>query len=259
MDRLRTPFFIATIVLIALALAVEIGSTIVLHGIAKGATDVFSALPPEMRDDYLKLDQSQLEKLSNQDKPPGYGIPYLAFLDGLLLFTVGLIGVGLVLPQRIHGSTQGCVTLIVSLLVILGGIAAIIVALIAVLIMVALLLSVPFGTIAYIALYGFFNTSGASVALGLIMTFKIAAAICLVIAQQRFLQSKGLVLLILFSLVGNIIVSFLHSFVPGLLVSIADGIAGIIVGILAVIWAIVFLIGGLRSVIKVIRVDKALA
>ena len=69
-------------------------------------------------------------------------------------------------------------------------------------------------------------------------------------AHPRFLQNKGLVLLFLTSLLGGLIVSFLHGFVPVILVSITDGVAAIIIAILAIIWCIFFLIGAIVSIFR---------
>ena len=54
--------------------------------------------------------------------------------------------------------------------------------------LISLLLAVPFGTIVYLAIYGFFNRGGASATLSLLMLLKIVFAVCLVVAEQRFLQ-----------------------------------------------------------------------
>jgi hypothetical protein len=147
------------------------------------------------------------------------------------------------------------VTLIVSIVVILLAIVLIIIALLLLILMLALLFSAPFGTIVYFAVYGFFDRGGAATTLGFLMLLKLAFAVCLVIAHQRFLQNRGLVLIVLTSLVAGIIVSFLHGFVPRPLVSITDAIAAIIVGIIAVIWAIVLLIGSLVSIFKSARLQ----
>ncbi len=152
------------------------------------------------------------------------------------------------MPERLQGKVQGVVTLIFSIIVILLGIGLIFGALALLILMISLLLSVPFGTLVYLIVWGFFNTGGASAALALIMALKILFVIALIIAQQRFLQNKGLVLLVLTSLVASIIVSFLHGIVPFFLVSITDAVAAIIVGILAVIWAVVLLVGAIISV-----------
>ena len=89
------------------------------------------------------------------------------------------------------------------------------------------------------------------------MTLKLGFVICLVLAQQRFIQNRGLVLLIITSFLASIITSFLQGLVPFFLVSITDGIAAIVVVVLALIWAVVFLIGSLISIIKALRVDRA--
>jgi hypothetical protein len=84
------------------------------------------------------------------------------------------------------------------------------------------------------------------------MMLKLAFAACLILAHQRFIQNKGLVLIILTSLAANIIVSFLHAIVPALLVSITDAIATIIVFVLVVLWAAFFLIGSIVAVAKAV-------
>jgi hypothetical protein len=64
---------------------------------------------------------------------------------------------------------------------------------------------------------------------------------------------KGLVLLVLTSLVCNIIVAFLHGLVPIILVSIFDNIAALVVGIVAIVWAIVLLVLSIPSIVAMIR------
>jgi hypothetical protein len=91
------------------------------------------------------------------------------------------------------------------------------------------------------------------------MSLKLAFAVVLLLAHQRFLQNKGLVLIILTSLLANVILSFLHGIVPRLLVSITDAIGAIVVGILAAVWALIFLIGSIPAIVKALRVDRATA
>jgi hypothetical protein len=183
-------------------------------------------------------------------------IPYMALLDGLLLFTIALMSVGMLVRERIHSRIQGAATLLFSLLIIIAAIGLILVAVATLLMMIALLLAVPFGTLVYLVRYGFFNRGGASVALGLLMSLKLGFAICLALAQQRFLENKGLVLLILTSFVANVIVSFLHGIVPRFLVSITDGVGAIVVAVLAALWAIFLLVGSIGSVVKALRFDR---
>ncbi len=76
---------------------------------------------------------------------------------------------------------------------------------------------------------------------------------CLVIAQQRFLQNRGLVLLVVSSLVANIVISFLHGFVPIILVSITDAIGAIVMAVCGCIWWILALIGAIPAVLRALR------
>jgi len=166
---------------------------------------------------------------------------------------VVLIGMAFLVPERIHGRIQGIVTLIVSLGVLLTASVKIFTAIAALTLMVTLLLAIPFGTIIYLIVYGSFDRGLTSVMLSAIMTFKFLFAGCLVFAHQGFLQMKGLVLIVVTSLVAGVVVSFLHGLVPTILVSITDAIAAIVVAILAALWALFFLIGSIPSIVKTIK------
>lgn len=241
MNELRRVPFLIAVVLIALAVLVEIGA----HLAVVSEQD-------DKVDEEGKLLSGWL-KVHGKDKNRGIGIPYLALIDGLALFTALLMGVSLLIPERVHGRVQGGATFIISLLLLIGGIVLISMALLKLALMVFLLVSFPFGTIVYLVLYSSFSTGAAQAASGLILSLKLAFALFLVIAQQRFLQNKGLVLLVLTSLLATIIVSFLHGIVPRFLVSITDAIAAIIVAVISMIWAVIFLVGSVVSITKVIH------
>jgi hypothetical protein len=277
-EEMRKVFLVIAIVLIAVVFLIELGSSIALKQREPSESERCRAVleqdekpVPSAPCDSPFLDPGsgvfepelvdQLEEMKDlsedpERETPGLGIPYLALLDGIVLFTVGLMGISLLLKKSTHGRIQGILTLILALLVILGGIILIIVAFALLMIMIGLLTAVPFGTLAYLAIWGFFERTGANATLGVLMGLKIAFAVCMVLAHQRMLQSKGLVLLVLTSLLGNLIVGFLHGIVPLFLVSITDAIAAIVIGILAVIWAIILLIGAIISIIKIIKVEK---
>lgn len=223
LDELRRPFFI-----IALVIMLDV----VLIETASPWLNIFTA------SDFNR---------------PGYGVQYLAFVDAFLLYVSLLIGLALIIPERVQGRVQGVVTLIFSFFGCLGSCSAIIFAFVFLLILIALLLSPIFGTAAYLAMYGDFDRSGANVTLSLIMVLKIGFCVFLILAHQRFLQNKSLVLLTLTSLVANLIISFLHNFGPGILTSITDAIGAIVVAILALIWAIVFIIGSIIAIVKAIK------
>lgn len=227
-DKLRIPFFCASVVCLVIVFAVELGAQFFL-GVNNG-------------------------NLST----PGLGIVYLAWLDWLLLFSILLVGTALIVPDRIHGRIQGIITFIFALLTLLGAIVAIFTAFGLLMLMVSLLLAVPFGTAIYFAEFADFKVGAAATTLAFIMTFKVAFVVFLVLAHQRFLQNKGLVLLIVTSLVATILLGFLHGIAPPFLASITDDIGALINAILAAIWSLFFLIGSIPAIIKALRIDRAL-
>lgn len=180
---------------------------------------------------------------------PGLGIPYLALVDGILAYSLALMVLALVLPENVQAKLQGIVSVILMFFLALATIVLIFVALAKLLLMVGLFFAAPFGTAAYFLGFTPFAKAAAAVILSFLMLLKIVASICLPIAHQRFLNDKGLILLVATSLVATIIVSFLHGIVPSPLATITDALAAIIVGIIALIWAIVVLIGSIIAVV----------
>lgn len=259
MDSLRRPPFFLAIALMTLALLIELGTGITLGSTTPQAGDLASLIPqndPELLAAFNDLEEDgQLSTLASQDTPPGIGIPYLALIDGIALFTVALMGASLLIPHSLHGRIQGIATLVFSILLLLLALSLALAALGALLLMVSLFLAAPFGTLAYLATFGFFNRGGASVVLSFLMALKLGFAISLVIAQQRFLENRGLVFLLLTSIVATVIVSLLHGLVPGFLVSITDAIAALIAAILAILWAIFLLLGSLGSLPRAVRTN----
>jgi len=227
--ELKKPFFIVAIALIALAVLVECGSLALSRDFPGNAPT------------------------------PGYWIPHLALLDGLALFTMAIMGFALIIPERIHGRLQGVMTLVVSFLALFMAILLVVATITALFVMISLLCAPIFGTAAYFGIYSNFDRLGAAVILGLLMILKVGFAVCLFIAHPRFLQNKGLVLLVLTSFLAQILVSFLQGLPPTFLVSITDAIAGIVTAVLAAVWALVFLVGSLISIVRSLRVDRALA
>lgn len=257
MDTLRKPFLYAAIALMVIVVAVEIGAGAFLRGLppdGDATAAIRGALPPALRDTLDDVDSDEVNDLAAASEDvPGLGIPYMAVLDSIVLFTVALFGSSLFIGDRVQGRVQGCATLILSLIAVMGSIALIISAIVLLLLMVALLLSVPFGTIAYLAIYGFFDRAGASAVLAVLMLLKLGFAVCLVLAQQRFLQNRGLVLLAISSLAANIVLSLLHGLVPGILVSITDAIGAIIVAACGCIWWLLALVVAVPAILKALR------
>lgn len=258
-ENLRTPLFVIALALLTLAVLLELGSPYASELLSAGnavSLDEAEIASLQSLPQLADIPSADIEKelqAEAGDKPPGRGVPYLILLDSLLLLTVGLMGASLLVPERLHGRLQGIVTLVVSLLILLAGIKMVFTALAELMLMITLLMAVPFGTLVYLVKYGSFDRGSASAILSLVMLLKLGFAGCLALAQQRFLAMKGLVLIVLTSLVAGLVVSFLHGFVPGILVSITDAVAGIVVAILAILWAVFLLLGSVFSVVAALK------
>jgi hypothetical protein len=169
------------------------------------------------------------------------------------------MGAGMLLPDRLHARAQGVVTLVASIVLITTAIVLLVLAIASVILMVALLFAFPFGTIAYLIIFGSFPRGDMAVILSLLMFLKLVFAGMLVFAQPRFIQNKGLVALVLTSLIANVVVSFLHGLVPGVLVSITDAVAGIVLAIIAIVWGVILLIGSIPAIVNAVRASARAA
>jgi len=256
--ELRKPLFIAALVALGLCVLVELGASLVLPRPVASPADLQASLQSEGVEDEVDL-QELLSVQKDNPPTPGMGIAYLALVDGLFLLTLGLMGASLLIPERVHGQVQGVVSLVGAIIALLAGIAMLLAAIGLLLLMVSLLTAVPFGTIAYLAVWGFFNRGGAAATLGLLMTLKVSASISLALAHPRFLQNKGLVLLYLTSLLATALVSLLHGWVPLILVSITDALGAIVVAILGLLWAVVLRLGSLVSIFRVLKLKRSVA
>jgi hypothetical protein len=221
--ELRLPFFIAAGVCLLLALLVE-----------AAAAQAFTGL------------------FFNDKDTPGHAINALALIDGILLYSLIWMLLSVVAPRSVTGRAQGCVTLFVSFFGCLGTIALIFAAFALLMLMLALLVAVPFGTIVYLAAWGHFARGAATATLALAMILKIAFLILLVIAHQRFLQNKGLLVLVGLSLGLTWLIGFVHALLPIILVSIGDQAMALVICIVAAIWLLLLLIGAIFASIKAI-------
>lgn len=270
-DTLRKPLFWIAFLLLIIALLIETGSGLFLNPIVNALSSAADTASTSIEDGIAALDNPDLTEAFNdpdnsdavnqvgsisKEEPPGYGILYMAFLDTALVLTVGWTALGLVIPQSVQANVQGIATCLVSLIMIVGSIAAIFVLLGILLLMVALFLAIPFGTFVYLALYGFFARGPASAILGVLMMLKIGHLLLLILAQQKFLERRGLILMIASSIVMTFVVGFLHGLVPLPLVSITDAIAGLIAGVCGCIWWIPLLITSIVGIIKLIQLAR---
>ncbi|KFF59221.1 integral membrane protein, partial [Cryobacterium sp. MLB-32] len=168
-------------------------------------------------------------------------------------FTVGMLGLSLIVPLRLYGRIQGIVTLIVSFLWIIMCFLLLIVGLIQLFLMIGLLVAIPFGTVVYVAIWGSFPVGAAAAVLGAVLLLKIVFGVLLVVAQPRFLRVKGLVILVLLSVVLQLVLGFIHGFLPGVVVSIGDQFWALVTGVVALIWALIMLIVSIPAIVNAIK------
>lgn len=255
MQGARNAVLIASFVCALLCVGVELGSSF-LPGDTPSVVEIQQTLKAGLGDSE-DVDQDELQKMAERahakGAPPGAGLRGLALLDGILLFNVGMLFSSLWLHDRIKAKLQGVATLIFMLLTLLGGIAFLIFTVVELLLMVGLFLAVPFGTIAYLAGWGFFDVGSARIALSTGFLFKLLAVVGALLSQPEFLRMKGFVLLGATALLGSLLLSFLQNEFPLPIVSMTDALGAIIVAILALIWAVVQLIGSIRSVLRALR------
>ena len=264
--RLRLPFFLLALLAIAAVVLVERG--------AVSASTVAARLMPFLQQDSTRAFQQGLEVFSKEQsdrlsaelknresslagmpsKARGFAIPSMQYVDSCLLFTMLLMGLALLIPPDKHAKIQGMITLVFGIVLIIAAIAWIFAVLVRLLVMVALLLSFPFGTIAYMFIYGSFPRASMNVILGLLFLLKIVFGVLLLLAHQGFLKHVGLIIFLVVSFVAGLVVSFLYGLVPGILVSITDTIAAIVVAIIGVVLGLILAIGSIPSIFKVVKV-----
>jgi hypothetical protein len=254
MDEIRKPFFVLALIAWLLVVVVELGSNL-LPVPEVTATQLKAQLLHDAPDQPPPVDgdlEGMVRARSAQPPRPGYAIASLIELDGLAFMGLFWMGAGLVISRRLVGRVQAIASLIVSLIAIIVGILLAIRLVVLIFVMLGLFLAPPFGTLAYLAIWGFFATAAATTTLGILLALKLAAVVLLVLAQQNFLKNTGLVVLVVLSLLLTLLVNFLVGFPPGILVSITDVFAALVVVIVAIIWALLVFIASIVATIKAI-------
>ncbi|MEU5722180.1 hypothetical protein ABZ783_10205 [Micromonospora sp. NPDC047738] len=243
MGELRKPFLLLALLAVALVVGLELGAALLTGGGDAGGA---------LRDSAGQLGV-ELGDVGTVTEPAGRGTGYLALIDVVALWTTGLFSLSLVVPDRIQGRLQGVATLIFGIGLLIVSVVLLIVAFVELTVLVSLFLAAPFGTLAYLAVWGFFPVGDAAVLLGLVLLLKLVWAGLLLLAQPRFLQNKGLVLLALTTLVCTVVLEFLHGLVPVILVSITDDVGALVFAVVAAVWALVLLVGSIPAIVKAVR------
>lgn len=261
MDQLRKPFLILCLLTVLLALLICLGSGL-LTGPPPFAARVSSALGnPDVQAQLVArgIDlgeaREQVSQAQGQD-PPGLAIPALALVNGLLLLILVLTSLPVLVGDRVTGTVQGVVSIVGGLLGLIAGIVLALAAFAALMLMVAMFLAVPFGTLAYLAVFGSFDTGGAAVITSGVMVLLVGSLVLLILAQERFLKSIGLLLLFATAIALTFVVGLLHSIVPRILASITDAIGALIVGVVGAIWSLVILVGGIVGAVRLLQLGR---
>lgn len=223
MDRIRWPFYIVAVIFMVVAIVIELAAA------------------------------EPLARLVNRAEPgtPGIAIEYLAIWDAIIVYSLAWDLLEQ-LSKRITALIEGGVTLVVAIIGLITAFGLAIGAFALLMVMISLLLSVPFGTIAYIAAWGDFATEAAAATLTLVMLLKILFFIFLLLAQQRFLQLKGRVLLIAVSIGLTWVIAFVHAFLPGFLVAIGDAALALVIAVIGLIWILLLALFSLRDIFRAI-------
>ena len=251
-SRLRTPAgLIMTMIVALLIISIELG------GSFSGVVEVFQGFRHEFNaskklPNIDKANYESIKETFEEVNVPCFGVASLLNVDMILFFTVLMMTLPLVIPPQRVANMQGIASLIVGLFVTSFSVMLIVKVLVMLWLMIALLMSIPFGTLIYIVKFGHFDVGYAAIVMSALMTLKIILAAAIVIAHERFLQNKGLVLIIATSLGVMILINVLHNFPPVFLVSITDAIAAIVVSVIAILWAIPFIISGVFGIKRLI-------
>lgn len=249
--EIRRPFFFTAVALTAVVVLVEVGLGSLVGGGSGGSLSPADAQAAGVPAGVVTPGSIPTEL------PSGAGIKHLALVDGLLLFTLVLIGSSLLISQRAYGRVQGLVTFVVTLLWIIGSLVLAGLALATLLLMIGLFVAVPFGTIAYLVVWGFFPVRDTAMVLALLLLLKLLFMAALVIAQPAFLKVKGLVVLVVVSLVLQLGLGLVQQLLPTVVVSIGDEFWALITAVVAVVWAIVMLVGAIPAMVNAVRAARS--
>jgi len=247
LGEVRRPLFFLAAFALLLAVLVETGSSLALGGGSAGPVASLAGGIPGVEPDMVNG--------VDADSPPGNGIGYLALIDGYLLFSVVMLGLSFLLSQRAYGRVQGIVTLIVSFCWIILSFVMALGAFVLLMVMFGLFVSVPFGTIAYLAIWGFFPVGESAAVLGLLLLLKIVFLVLLVAAQQKFLKAVALMIHIATSFVLQLVLGIVHGWLPGVVVSLGDQLLALVFAVVALLGAIWAFVWSIPAVLNAIRVS----
>lgn len=244
---IRRSLLVASFVLMALVLVLELAAP---HLVGGERVTGAAAVAISVGDDGTGAEVASI------GEPPGRGISYLAFVDLALVFLLGQYLLSQVLTGRVHGRVTGIGTAVGSFVMVFVALIALIVAIVEIVIMIGLFFAFPFGTAAYLAVWGGFPRGQAAGLISALLVLQVVSLILLVLAQPKMLRQRGLVVVSIMALALKLVLSFLHGFVPRPMVAITDDLGAIVNALCGLVLAIVFLVVSIPSIVKALRVDR---
>lgn len=250
----RKPFLVAALVLMAVVVGLEVGSSWLDRPPVKASVyaQVFAdeGLDADERKEALKQIAAQALQ---PPEPPGIAIPALALVDGLMLLSMAGLVASLFVPHTVTGRVIPIVNLVVGVLVVVAGIATLLAALALLAVMVGLFLAPPFGTIAYLAKWAAFPRGSATTLLGIALVCRLGFFGFALAASPRLLKQKAFMAMAITGLLLQLMVGLMHGLVPLPVVSIIDAVAALIVAIVAIVWAAIVAVGSLVGTVRALR------
>jgi hypothetical protein len=246
LGEVRRPFFFLSCFALLLVVLVELGSGLLGGGGAGPVASLASGVPG--------VDVGMVAGV-DADSPPGNGITHLALVDGYLLFSMIMLALGFLLSQRAYGRIQGIVTLVVSLCWIILSFVLALAAFVLLMVMFGLFVSVPFGTIAYLAAWGFFPVSKSAAVLGLLLFLKLVFLVLLVLAQQKFLTAVALMIHVALSFVLQLVLGIVHGWLPFIVVSLGDQLLALVFAIVSLVGSVWAFAWSIPAVVNAVRVS----
>lgn len=152
---------------------------------------------------------------------------------------------------------QGIMTLVVAFLWIIAGFVLALAVFVKVLLMIGLFVAPPFGTIAYLVVWGWFPDGQAAALLAVLLFLKLVLAGLPVAAQQRFPRVKDLMILLPLSVILQVVLGLIHGILPRMVVSSGDELWAVVTAIVALIWVVIMVIIAIPAIINAIRVTDS--
>src|SRR5260370_38458311 len=120
---LRLPFFIIAAVVLLIVIGLELGTSFLPGKFDAAAMRLQTGDSLKNSDlsasDKTTMTEQMVQQAQGSTKPPGMAIPYMALLDGVMLYAALIIGLGFLAPG-LTVRIQSLVTRIVSIICILA-------------------------------------------------------------------------------------------------------------------------------------------